>query len=120
MPERIQRKRVKGWKMPNNTVSVTRPGKWGNPFKIGGRYKWGGLVKTGIDGAMLFMEAFVEDPRFTTITTAEQAIDWYRKYIERRGLHEEVKKELRGKNLACFCKIGEPCHADVLLEIANT
>lgn len=35
MPVRIQRKRTKGWKMPENTVSVTRPGKWGNPFKVG-------------------------------------------------------------------------------------
>ena len=32
MPERIQRQRTKGWKMPPNTVSVCRPGKWGNPF----------------------------------------------------------------------------------------
>ena len=32
MPVRIQRKRTKGWKMPPNTVSVCRPGKWGNPF----------------------------------------------------------------------------------------
>jgi len=32
MPERIQRKRTKGWKMPPNTISVCRPGKWGNPF----------------------------------------------------------------------------------------
>lgn len=31
-PQRIQRKRTKGWKMPPNTVSVCRPGKWGNPF----------------------------------------------------------------------------------------
>lgn len=31
-PVRIQRKRTKGWKMPPNTVSVTRPGKWGNPW----------------------------------------------------------------------------------------
>jgi hypothetical protein len=33
-PVRIQRKRTKGWKMPPNTVSVTRPGKWGNPFNL--------------------------------------------------------------------------------------
>ena len=31
-----------------------------------------------------------------------------------------AKIELRGKNLACWCKIGDPCHADVLLEIANS
>ena len=31
-PVRIQRKRSRGWRMPPNTVSVCRPGKWGNPF----------------------------------------------------------------------------------------
>ena len=35
-PKRIQRKRVKGWRMPDNTVSVTRPGRWGNPFPVSG------------------------------------------------------------------------------------
>lgn len=35
------------------------------------------------------------------------------------GLVKEAKKELKGKNLACWCKLSEPCHADVLLEIAN-
>lgn len=34
-PQRIQRKRTKGWKMPENTVYVGRPSKWGNPFTIG-------------------------------------------------------------------------------------
>jgi hypothetical protein len=34
MPERIQRKRARGWRMPANTVSVTRPGKWGNPYTV--------------------------------------------------------------------------------------
>lgn len=32
-PKRIQRKRTRGWKMPPNTVCVTRPGRWGNPYK---------------------------------------------------------------------------------------
>ena len=40
-PERIQRKRTKGWKMPENTVSVCRPGKWGNPFRVGGHFMVG-------------------------------------------------------------------------------
>jgi hypothetical protein len=31
----------------------------------------------------------------------------------------DARRVLRGKNLACWCKPGEPCHADVLLEIAN-
>src|SRR3990167_7719207 len=34
-PKRIQRKRTKGWRMPPNTVNVTRPGPWGNPRRVG-------------------------------------------------------------------------------------
>lgn len=34
-PRRIQRKRTKGWKMPENTVYVGRPTKWGNPWRVG-------------------------------------------------------------------------------------
>ena len=101
MPERIQRKRVKGWKMPENTVSVCRPGQWGNPFRVG---------------------------EFS-IQNASQAVLWFRNWLEGRvvGIGPTPPSdfsELRGKNLACFCalpKDGEPdvCHAAVLLEIAN-
>ncbi len=120
MPVRVQRKRTKGWRMPENTVSVTRPGNWGNPFKVGHRYKWGGLKNSGIDLLMTYMEAYVPDDRFTTIQTAQEAIEWYEKYLLKRPeLIEKAKKELVGKNLACFCKIGEPCHGDILLKIAN-
>ena len=33
LPKRIQRKRTKGWRKPENTVIVDRTSKWGNPFK---------------------------------------------------------------------------------------
>lgn len=32
---------------------------------------------------------------------------------------ETTRRELRGKNLACWCPLDGPCHADVLLRIAN-
>jgi len=32
-PQRIQRRRVKGWRMPDGAISVTRPGLFGNPFR---------------------------------------------------------------------------------------
>jgi hypothetical protein len=41
-PERIQRRRAKGWRMPDGAVYVGRPTKWGNPWIVG----------TGIDHAM--------------------------------------------------------------------
>ena len=111
MPERIQRKRTKGWKMPPNTVSVTRPGKWGNRFRLGEIVQRFSKEK--------ICETF-------TIETAQQAVDCYREYMEDHLANPLAAKvvrsaleELRGKNLACWCPIGQPCHADVLLEIAN-
>lgn len=99
-PKRIQRKRTKGWKMPPDTISVTRPGKWGNPFVVGGHYI-SGIGKKGV------------------IHSNEMAVSLYRVWVVDQLRIMECIEELRGKNLACFCKEGEPCHADVLLELAN-
>lgn len=102
-PQRIQRKRTKGWRMPENTVYVGRPTQWGNPF-----YKHGdGLPMDNALAKALFAKQLRESggffaPGYTTPTTVE-----------------DIKKELSGKNLACFCSLDEPCHADVLLELAN-
>ena len=51
--------------------------------------------------------------------TAEQALSLYRKFAD-KWIDKDELSELRGMNLACWCKIGSPCHADVLLELANT
>lgn len=102
-PQRIQLRRTKGWKMPPNTVKVTRPGIWGNPFIVNPRVKPGSK-----SGAM-----------YICVPTLEDAIETYREWLCLDGREERARQELRGKNLACWCKIGEPCHADVLLEIAN-
>jgi hypothetical protein len=50
--------------------------------------------------------------------TAQEAVDAYRREMP-AFTREAARLELAGKNLACWCKPGEPCHADVLLEIAN-
>jgi len=97
MPQRIQRKRIKGWKMPDNTVCVTRPGRWGNPFKIGDDMP--GLKDCPMD--------------------ATDAVHCFELFIPAFAI-EAARKELRGKNLACFCALDQPCHADVLLKIANS
>lgn len=92
--------------MPPNTVSVTRPGKFGNPYKIGG------FVRIHPDALPL------------PIVSAEQAVKLFRADAmhPQAGLifRENVRRELAGKDLACFCaEDAEWCHADVLLEIAN-
>jgi hypothetical protein len=94
-PHRIRLSRKKGWRMPPNTVKVDRTTRWGNPYKV--------------DGS-----------RIQTPQEAANAFEYFmgcgvgRPVELKRRLHE-----LRGKNLACWCPIGSPCHADVLLRIAN-
>lgn len=119
MPQRIQRRRTKGWKAPLGVVNCTRPGKWGNPFKVGDYVMKGDGV--GGFGAALVMYTCTTkkyaDSRYTLIETPEQAVEWYRWYME--TYHREEVKELRGKDLMCFCGLDAPCHVDVLLELAN-
>lgn len=88
MPQRIQRKRSKGWRMPENTVYVGRPTKWGNAFIV------------------------------TKETPPHIAVLNFIIMLNRHDF-KEIKKTLKGKNLACWCPLDQPCHADILLEIAN-
>jgi hypothetical protein len=114
-PKRIQRKRTKGWRMPANTVYVGRGSLWGNPFAIG----WSVLIESpdGVvdrNGARIIgMMAKVEN--------SAQAVAWFRANCEHhwQATQSRAQRELRGKNLACWCPLDKPCHADVLLEIAN-
>ena len=99
-PRRIQRKREKGWRMPENTVYVGRPGKFGNPF----------------DTAREFARMHE--------VTREEAVDVILTVGDDDKVHKVasrpvIKKELRGKDLACWCDLDQECHADVLLKIAN-
>lgn len=117
VPARIQLSRKKGWRMPPNTVKVTRPGKWRNPFRVGGWFMIGDP-----DPRAMFRMSFCEscipnDKGFSLIKDNAMAVDFFKQLLA-KGYHKDFS-ELRGKNLACWCKIGEPCHADVLLEIAN-
>jgi len=114
MPKRIQRRRIKGWKMPRGTVSVTRPGKFGNPyrgeyavplFRAMARRRWTQLER--------LMRRAYPTANEMTVVVAVCAARMHEKRI-REGL-----PSLRGKDLACFCKPGEACHADILLELAN-
>lgn len=106
-PVRVQRKRSKGWKMPENTVYVGRPTKWGNPFKIGEKY-------------MPTQEISQNFTKWGLCEDNEMSVGFYKEWIKKQNyLIADIKKELKGKNLACFCPINKPCHADILLEIAN-
>jgi hypothetical protein len=121
-PKRVQRSRAAGWKMPPGTIYVGRPSRWGNPF---GPYQTRHLIASEIS-----LET--EFPMRVAVLcwSLEECLAWYRIYCgsirrlyansydpgDPRG---EWLGPLRGKNLACWCPLDRPCHADVLLELAN-
>ena len=114
---RIQLRRTKGWRKPAEAVVVSRPSKWGNPYRISrqpapltGR----SFVVTAPDGES---EAFL---------TSAQAVTWAVEHYEsalRAGELSfsvaEVRAELGGRVLACWCPTDAECHGDVLLRVAN-
>jgi hypothetical protein len=112
--ERIQRKRTKGWRMPEGAVYVGRPTKWGNP------YRWSDYPArrsgTGWDGEYVTYTFTVTDRRRWSVTDFQ-----YQYLLEHPDApsREDIRRELAGKDLACWCPAGQPCHADVLLKIAN-
>lgn len=122
-PIRIQLRRTKGWRMPPNTVRVCRPGKWGNRFAVGRHYQRGGMAvpRMGLRAIYIETRDGYQDHNHTTIKTAAEAVEWFRWYLSEFSPEwlEKYLAPLRGKNLACWCKPGDPCHADVLLELAN-
>lgn len=89
MPQRIQQKRLSGWRKPEGAISVVRPRKWGNPYPVSVH---------GREGAIKKYRA------------------WLQRQIETERLD---LTELQGHDLMCFCPLDQPCHADVLLEFAN-
>lgn len=109
-PKRIQLSRRKGWKVPPNSVKVDRTTKWGNPFNV--RYyveQVGYSEQFARDTACQFFRDCVTGKDEAINPDYQKKLDWIRENVS----------QLRGKNLACWCRPGELCHADVLLELAN-
>jgi len=91
MPKRIQRKGLYdwSWKANPNAVYVGRPSKWGNPFKLG-KY------------------------------TVEECLNLYEEWLKGQIKRDPAFLEpLQGKDLVCWCSLNNPCHADILLKMAN-
>lgn len=131
-PARIQRERTKGWRAPAGAVYVGRGTRWGNPYKLGTtlvRYpaingdRWeleGRLSKTPgqthhfrhPDGTITWHQVEPASP--------EQILELYRRWLDQRPeLIHQARTTLAGRDLMCWCPPG-PCHADILLKIANT
>ena len=122
MAERIQRKRTGGWKMPENTIYVGRPTKWGNPIKLDGdciyidasyRRKifnpWVFYNVGDIDDVIYLFEKILKGTQFQN-----NDLQYWSDHFKKLNV-----KDLRGKPLSCWCKLTDKCHVDVLLKYAN-
>ena len=92
MPTRVQLRRTAGWRKPAGAVVVARPTRWGNPYVVG----------PDVDRA--------------------ECVARYRRALQAGELAftvDDARRHLAGRDLACWCALDVPCHADVLLELAN-
>ncbi|WP_296309850.1 DUF4326 domain-containing protein [Pseudomonas sp.] len=108
-PLRIHRQQSPGARIPPHTKVVDRPTRWGNPW----------MVRSDEAGW------YVQDTRSGRVARVcseadarELALIYFEEWARPQAML--VQQQLRGWNLACWCKPPIPCHVDVLLEIANT
>ena len=101
-PTRIQRKRTKGWRLPEGAIYVGRPSIYGNPFQVTDTF----LARVAVN---VFAEWADRETVDSNLYAAEHV----------RLMAALERGDLRGKDLACWCPLDQPCHADVLLELAN-
>ena len=106
-PKRIRRERTKGWRLPPNAVTITRPTKWGNPYDWRVRpplyppnLPWG--RKEAVECFELML-----------------AGGWRLRRPPGWQIVRDAMEELEGKDLCCWCPLDQPCHGRVLLAYAN-
>lgn len=127
-PFRIQLSRAPGWRLPAGAVNVARPTIYGNPYRVGES-----IEIMAEDGMTAFMEATAEmvvalyrsrlevwlDPLGHAVELPDGGEVVHRDDVLAEEYIADLLEGLRGKALACWCPLDQPCHADVLLEYAN-
>lgn len=129
MPDRVQLRRTKGWRIPEGCRKVDRSTRYGNPFHV-----WrspSGAWAVRLTGGELLVDASSRE------RAARASVDLFgllmnvddrpaRVHLAGRSFAmpayptlDELVDELRGLDLACWCPIGSPCHADTILEVVN-
>ena len=122
MPRRIQRRRTKGWRMPEGAIYVGRPTRWGNPWTPGMALDLRMIVPPSAPDRDELGAAW----RLVQINLGA-CIELYRSALTRSELVEppldftiaDAQRELIGRDLVCWCPLDQLCHADILLELAN-
>ena len=109
-PKRIQLSRTKGWTKPPDAVVVARPSKWGNPYRLAPGFRH------------VLVDQFGNEYSCAPGEWRGVAVRHFREDLldgRLRVDRVDVVEQLAGHDLACWCPLDQPCHADVLLEVAN-
>lgn len=124
MPQRIQRRRTPGWKLPAGAVCVDRSSRWGNRYRLAKRED----SPFPLGPAVVLDRSFELGPIFGGFTTQVEAqafaVELFRRDLLASArtwdpaTHAHYFGPLTGRDLACYCRPGDPCHADVLLQLA--
>lgn len=118
MPTRFQLSRRKGWRLPPDTVTVARPSRWGNPYRVD---------VYGLDLALELNRNSLYgrwDPSTVNHLDEDLRTATYARHVEflsRLGSNpiQTARAELHGRNVACWCRLDARCHGDLLLTVAN-
>lgn len=98
--------------MPYNTVKVDRSTQWGNPYVVGAAIDFKQVKRWG-------WNFHPQSKGFITPDAATAVRKFNHCLFFDQAIHDFVREQLGGKDLACWCPLDQPCHADVLLEFAN-
>jgi hypothetical protein len=113
-PQRIRQRRTKGWRKPEGAVGCARPSRYGNPFSTA-------------KAADIWIVHDIRIGKVVAGCSSEEAARRYAVELFAADLAagrlavtvEDVREELAGRDLMCFCGAGQPCHVDVLLRVAG-
>lgn len=120
-PQRIQLKRARGWRLPEGAIKVDRTTKWGNPFKVGEPIERGSTLWPYLDFLFGMRGLTTAEMTSMTLLHAADAVNCYERWLaDQPALFLAAIEELRGHDLACWCKPDAPaCHADALIDLCN-
>ena len=107
MPNRIQRQRTQGWRMPAGAIYVGRPSVWGNPWTVQ-------ECGTAAEAVRRFRDDLMPCLYSDNALGDRLGLPYPYPPIE-----DVIRERLAGHDLVCWCPLDSPCHADVLLALAN-
>lgn len=114
-PRRLQRRRARGWRMPPFAIYVGRPSRWANPFPVAVGAQPAGETIGQTMSRLLNAHDAAKRLYFAWLDGRPDVV-----VADRRPpTHDEIRCDLAGHDLVCWCPPHLPCHADILLQIAN-